>query len=149
MRVESPMPSQRNLTFVIACDPSGASQACKIIRDRKEFHVLGKTSDGNEAVRLCGELKPDIAVLEDSLGGMYVLEAARLIKLNCIDTRVIILAAHAVCPQLLESLVVGASAYISESKAATCLLDAAEAVSQGETYVRATCRSQEGPVPRF
>lgn len=143
------MTSHRNLTFVIAGDSSASCEACKIILGRKEFHVLGKASDGNEAVRMCGELKPDIAVLEDSMRGMYMLEAARLIKLNCLHTRVIILAADPVGAQLLESLVVGASAYISESKAVTCLLDAAEAVSQGETYVRATCRTHEGSLPRF
>lgn len=140
------MQSHQDLTFLIAGDSSVSREACKIILSRKEFHVLGKASDANEAVRMCGEVKPDIAVLQDSMRGMDVLEAARLIKLNCLHTRVLILTADPTGPQLLESLVVGASAYISESKAVSCLLDAVEAVGQGETYVRATCNGHERSV---
>lgn len=52
------------------------------------------------------------------------------------NTKIIILTVHSERPYLFESLVVGASAYVTKSKAASDLLDAIDAVSKGEIYVR-------------
>lgn len=99
--------------------------------------MLGQASDGEEAVRLCGELRPDIAVLDISMPKLNGIDAAREIIMWRPQTKVIILTVHSGGPYLLESLVVGASAYLTKSKAAAALFDAIDAVRNGEIYVRA------------
>lgn len=100
------------------------------------FRVLGEASNGHESVRVCGELKPDIAVLDLSMPILSDLEAVRMIKIHHPPTKVIILAVCAAGLHLLESLALGASAYITKYQAAGRLLDAVEAVSERDIYVR-------------
>jgi len=130
------VPIERTLTFVIAGDYPITRKALKAILEGKGFRVLAETSNGSEAVRLCRELKPDIAVLDVSLPLQNGLEPARLIKINHPHTKVIVLTVYAAGTHLLESLAAGASAYITKSKAASCLLDAINAADDGDIYIR-------------
>ncbi len=147
----------RDVTFVIADDHLADRKAVKAILEAEGFRALGEASDGNEAVRRCWELRPDVAVLDDLMPGMNGLDATRLIIMNRPSTRVMILTEHPSVPQLLESIVVGASAYISKAAATAGLLDAFKAVSDGVTYVRASCnhrqiltsRAREGATPEL
>lgn len=134
--VESSVPNHRNLTFVIADDYPTLRQTIKEILEGKGFRVVGEASDGVEAVRLSRELKPNIVVLDISMPQLNGIDAARAIQMTSPNTKIIILTIHSGRPYLLESLVVGVSGYITKSKAASELLEAIDAVSKGEIYVR-------------
>lgn len=131
------MPACQDLTFVIADDHPMVRETVGTILKEKGFQVLGEASDGDEAVRLCQDLKPRIAVLDISMPRLTGIEAARRIKRNRPNIKIIILTAHSEVPHLLESLVVGVSGFVTKSKAASGLLDAIDAVCKGEVYVRA------------
>ena len=130
------MPSNRNLIFIIANDYPTVRQTIKEILEEKGFQVVGEASDGIEAVRLSQELKPNIVVLDISMPQLNGLDAARAIQMTNPNTKIIILTIHSGRPFLLESRVVGVSGYITKTKAATELLEAIDAVSKGEIYVR-------------
>jgi len=131
------MAADRDLTFVIADDYPTVRETVKTILEGQRFQVLGEASDGDEAVRLCRDLAPDIAVLDFSMPRLNGLDAARKIRMIHPNTKIIILTIHSGVPYLLESLVVGVSAFVTKSMAATTLLDAIESVCRGEIYVRA------------
>lgn len=130
------MCDHRDITFVIASDYPTTRQMLRSILEGHGFRVLGEAPNGAEAIRACRELKPDIAILDVSLPLLNGLDASRLIKLNHPQVKMIILTVYAAGAHLLESLAVGASAYITKGKAANCLLDAVTAVCEGDTYVR-------------
>ena len=133
---ESSMPNHRNLTFVIADDYPTVRQTIKEILEGKGFRVVGEASDGIEAVRLSRELEPNIVVLDLSMPQLNGIDAARAIQMTNPNTKIIILTIHSGRPYLLESLIVRVSGYITKSKAASELLEAIDAVSKGEIYVR-------------
>src|SRR6266849_2961382 len=142
------MATDRDLTFVIADDYPTVRETVKTILEGQRFQVLGEASDGDEAVRLCRDLAPDIAVLDFSMPRLNGLDAARKIRMIHPNTKIIILTIHSGVPYLLESLVVGVSAFGTKSMAETTLLGAIESVCRGEIYVRAAYDPADTQYPR-
>ncbi len=132
------MAGRRDLTIVIADDNCLHRAALKTILKEQGFQVVGEASDGDEAVRLCRNLEPDLAVLDISLPGLTGIDAAREIKKGYPRTGIILLTMHGEAPYILASLRAGAAAYVTKSKAASSLLEAIDAVGRGEIYVRAS-----------
>ena len=128
----------QDLKFVIADDDPAIRELVKIIVEQNGFRVTGVASDGDKAVRLCRDLKPDMAVLDLSMPRLNGIDAALQIKNGCPDTRIILLSAHPDGPCIFQSLCAGAAGYLTKDKAASGLSDAIGAVCRGEIYVCAS-----------
>jgi DNA-binding NarL/FixJ family response regulator len=128
----------RNLTFVIADDDQMVRTIVKTILEEHGFHKLGETSDGEEAVRLCRDLRPDVALLDLSMPLLNGIDAARDIIKDYPATKIIVLTEHTERPYILETLRAGVAGYLTKDKAASNLPEAIDAVCKGETYVRAS-----------
>jgi len=126
------------LRFVIADGDPTIRKLVKTIVEGQGFHVAGVASDGDKAVRLCRDLKPDMAVLDLSMPRLNGIDAALQIKKFCPDTRIILLSAHPDGPCIFQSLCAGAAGYVTKDKAASSLPEAIAAVFRGEIYVRAS-----------
>jgi DNA-binding NarL/FixJ family response regulator len=88
--------------------------AIELVLNRVGVGVVGKTSSGNEAIRLVGDLLPDLLTVEiDSLpgepGGLEVLRQARS---SAGDLRAIVLSSHHDTSSIDDALAMGASAYV-------------------------------------
>jgi DNA-binding NarL/FixJ family response regulator len=136
------MASPRNLRFVIADDHPMIREMVMAILEVKQYRVAGVGADGREVVRLCRDLEPDMAVLDLSMPQLNGIDAAREIKRVSPRTGIIILSTHSDGPYILESLRVGAAGYVTKAKAASCLLEAIDAVCKGEIYVCASGSQQ-------
>src|SRR5262245_42445812 len=55
--------------------------------------LIGEASDGLEALRLCSELEPDVVLMGVRLPKLDGITATRMMREQCIQTRVIILTA--------------------------------------------------------
>ncbi len=132
------MASHPNLRFVIADDHPMIRQMVKQILEAKQFRVVGVASDGREAVRLCRDLEPDMAVLDLSMPQLNGIDVAREIKRDSPGTGIIVLSTHSDGAYILESLRAGVTGYVTKDKAASHLPEAIDAVCRGEIYVRAS-----------
>jgi YesN/AraC family two-component response regulator len=84
------------MTVLIADDEDLARYAIKtlISRNYSDLDIIAEAADGEEAVRLADQNRPDLAILDIRMPVLDGLEAARLIRRNHPETAVLILSAY-------------------------------------------------------
>src|SRR5690606_29461107 len=101
-----------------------------------DIEVVGEASDGDEALRLCTDLMPDVVVMDLSMGGTDGLAATRALARRPEAPRVLALTMHDEEDYLVPALEAGATGYIVKSAASTELVEAVRSVALGRTWVR-------------
>ena len=102
------------------------------------FDVVGEGADGEEAVRLAGELAPDVVVMDLGMPGMDGIEATRRITAALPDVRVLVLTAEPEDRWLLKVLDAGGSGLVQKATAHRDLLHAVETVAGGQVFLHPT-----------
>jgi DNA-binding NarL/FixJ family response regulator len=88
-------------------------QSLKLLLEHDpDIQVVGESQDGQEAVVLATELRPDIVLLDVELPGLPGPKAARLIHERMPDMKILMLSVHDDDSRIRESLSAGASGYI-------------------------------------
>ena len=98
------------------------------------YACCGEASSGREAVRLAGELQPDVAVLDVTMPELNGIEAARQILKLCPKTKVLVFTVHDAEQVVVEIFRSGAHGYVLKSDAGRQLLEAIECVLGGKHY---------------
>jgi DNA-binding NarL/FixJ family response regulator len=99
------------------------------------FHVLGEASDGEEAVRLAGRLKPDVIVMDISMPHLNGIEATRQIKAAHPSIAILILTAYDYEQYIFSLLSAGAAGYLLKDISSRELIEAIETVHRGESVL--------------
>jgi DNA-binding NarL/FixJ family response regulator len=97
--------------------------------------VIGEAGDGAEAVRLAGELKPEIVIMDLTMPVMNGIDATREITKKNPDIRVLALSMESNRFFVVEVLKAGATGYVLKDTAFAELLNAINTVARGETYL--------------
>ena len=121
--------------IVLADDHVMVRQALKTVLENGGYQVCGDASDGREAIHLCQQYHPEIAVIDISMPLLNGVGAAREIAKVSPHTRVIFLTMHAGDQFVLEGLRSGVHGYVVKTKDLAELLLAIRTVSQGEVYL--------------
>jgi two-component system response regulator NreC len=108
---------------------------CALLEDEQDMVIVGEASDGREAVRLAGLLKPNVVLMDIAMPLLNGLEATRQIKREHPDINVLVLTMYDNEEYFHEMLEVGASGYIIKRAAATELVSAIRAVYSGEAVL--------------
>ena len=101
------------------------------------FQVIADTDNGESAVRLAKQHRPDVTLLDTGIPGMGGLETTRRLAALAPFARVIAVAAHdaeAIPEHLIET---GAFGYLSKSATLDEIITAIRSVSRGERYIGA------------
>jgi len=123
------------LRVLVADDHAMVRAGFRALLERKGFEVSGEAVDGQEAVRLARELKPDIVLLDVSMPVMNGLDAGREIQRAHKDTHVVLLTMHAEDHLMAAALRAGIRAYVLKSQAAEDLVLAMRAVACHQVYL--------------
>ncbi len=123
------------IRVLLADDHVIVRQGLKALLERAGFEVVGEADDGQEAIRLTNELRPDIAVLDLAMPVLNGIDAARAISKANDRTGIILLTMHKQERFVLESFRAGVRGYVMKSSAADELLQAIRAVCKGKTYL--------------
>src|SRR5688572_25445213 len=107
-----------------------------VLRTAKDIEVVGEASDGKAAVALVERLKPDVAIMDLSMGEVDGKSATKEIVAKSLPTRVLVLTMHAEEDYLVPLMEAGAAGYLVKSAADRELVDAVRAVAHGDVYVR-------------
>lgn len=99
------------------------------------YEVVGRASNGLDAVRLAGELQPDAVVMDMFMPGMDGSTAMRAIKAARPGARVVILSGHSAEPVVRRALEDGADAYVLKGSTGLDLVQALDQLQTGERFV--------------
>lgn len=107
-----------------------------VLRSARDVIVVAEASCGREAVALAERVRPDVILMDLSLGDIDGLEATRQILGRDKHPRILVLTMHEEEEYLSEALNAGAVGYLVKSAAHQELVNAIRSVSYGEVYVR-------------
>jgi DNA-binding NarL/FixJ family response regulator len=99
------------------------------------MEVVAETGDGQEALRLIGETKPDVALVDISMPGLNGLEVADRAGKQYPRTRVMILSMHIDDEFVRRAMVAGAAGYLLKNADRSEFELALRAVERGETWL--------------
>jgi DNA-binding NarL/FixJ family response regulator len=107
----------------------------KLLEAEPGIRVVGEAVDGEETVRVVGQLKPHILLLDLSLPKLSGLEVlGRLGKLG-LQTRTIMLTAEIEREQVVEALQLGVRGIVLKHSALQLLLKSIRCVNEGQYWV--------------
>ena len=100
-----------------------------------DIEVIGRAQDGDDALTICREQKPDVLLTDIEMPRMTGLELAAAVKRELPGTRVIILTTFARGGYLRRALEAGASGYLLKDSPAEHLANAVRRVKAGGRVV--------------
>jgi len=109
-----------------------------VLEQYEDMEVLGEASDGEEAVKLSSELKPDIIVMDIVMPKLSGIEATRQIRKVSPTTAVLVLTAYDDDRYVMGLLEAGAAGYLLKSARGEVLVKAIRAVYAGESVLHPT-----------
>ena len=105
------------------------------LQEDLSFKVVGEAKDGQTAVCLAKELRPDVIIMNLGLPVISGIEATRQIKENTPSVKVIALTPHIDQDEAMESLAAGANAYVNKDINVKYLKMIIETVNKGAVWV--------------
>jgi DNA-binding NarL/FixJ family response regulator len=126
-----------SIRIVIADDhPIFRDGLRRLLEAEPGLKVIGEASDGNDAVKLARQLKPDILLLDLAMPRQPGLEALRDLSTGGANgVKVILLTAAAEKHQIVEALQLGARGVVLKDSATQLLLKSIHTVMTGEYWV--------------
>jgi DNA-binding NarL/FixJ family response regulator len=107
----------------------------RMLEDEQDIAVIGEASDGSEAIRLAGELRPQVVVMDCALPGLSGLAAIRPTIESSPETVVLMLSMHPEETLVRQALAAGARGYILKNAIDLDLGTAIRRVAAGETVL--------------
>lgn len=107
-----------------------------ILEEDSALEVVGGASDGLEAVQMCGQLQPDVVVLDVRLPKLDGFEAARQIREVSPNSKILFVSVIRSQEAMREALRIGAAGYIAKEDALRELLPAVRAAVADEEFLR-------------
>jgi DNA-binding NarL/FixJ family response regulator len=106
-----------------------------ILSTYPEWDLCGEADNGQDAIRLAGELAPEVVIMDVSMPGMNGLEATRIIHDVLPETKVLLLTLHSSSEFVRSAFRAGARGYVLKSDAENELVRALNVVIGEGTYV--------------
>jgi DNA-binding NarL/FixJ family response regulator len=128
------MKANHKITVLLVDDHSLVRRGFRrMLEDEPDITVVGEASDGEEAVKLALELKPQVVLMDSALPKMNGLEATRAILEELPETRVLMLSMHSENTWVHQAIDAGAKGYILKNALNLDLGPAVRRVAAGET----------------
>lgn len=107
----------------------------RLLEDDPSIAVAGEASNGDEAIRLAGELKPDVIVMDVAMPGTNGLAATKAIVAANPGAKILVLSMHAEETLVRQAIDAGARGYILKNALDLDLAAAVKRIAAGETVI--------------
>ena len=125
------------VTRIVVADDHQLVRAgiASLLEDIPDVEVIGEASDGEQALTLVSELRPDVLFLDLAMPGMSGLDALAHISESCPEVSVIILSMHDSVEHVHRALKLGAAGYLIKDALPNELAFAIMAVKRGGRWL--------------
>jgi DNA-binding NarL/FixJ family response regulator len=106
-----------------------------ILHPFPEWEFCGEADNGNDAIRMAGELKPEIIIMDVSMPGLNGIEATRAIRKTQPEVKIVLLTLHESADLVRNAFRAGARGYLLKTDAEQELVRALTAVIGEGTYI--------------
>lgn len=110
--------------IVIADDDATTRYVLRLLLQEQLYNVVGEAADGDKAVELCVQHKPNIAFIDIHMPGMNGHEASQLIRQQNPQTGIIMISALSTLDNVRQALEAGASGFVVKPFSAVKLIEA-------------------------
>ena len=107
----------------------------RMLADVDDLQVIGEDTSGEEALRLCRELRPDVVLMDVKMPGIGGLEATRALVRQLPTVRVIAVSACDDDPFPSRLLQAGAAGFVTKGAPFSEVLQAIRKVVAGQRYL--------------
>jgi DNA-binding NarL/FixJ family response regulator len=107
----------------------------RILEDEPDIKVVGEAGDGNEAIRLAEEMKPNVIVMDCALPSTSGLLATRKILAKTPEQKILMLSMHSEDTLVRQALEAGARGYVLKNAVDLELAGAIRKVVAGEVVL--------------
>ncbi|MEV0566655.1 response regulator transcription factor [Dactylosporangium sp. NPDC050588] len=124
------------VTVLIADDQDMVRAALRAILDRRpDLEVVGEAADGERAVALAAELRPDVVLMDVRMPGLTGVEATRRIIGAAVPSKILVLTTFDLDEYVQSALRAGASGFLLKNASPEQLCDAVRAVAAGNAVL--------------
>lgn len=124
--------SDKKKLLIVEDHPMFRDGLAAVLRTMPGIELAGLARDADEAVRMAGELEPDLVLMDIHLPGINGIEATRRIVSRRPETRILILTMFDDDQSVFAAMRAGARGYLLKEATPAEIMRAIDAVGQGE-----------------
>jgi two-component system, NarL family, response regulator LiaR len=106
-----------------------------LLKKYVDFNIIGEAGDGEEAVRLALEHKPDVIIMDIAMPRMNGLEATRQIKQKLPSVSILVLTIYDDLEDIMGILEAGAAGYLLKDVFGEMVINAVRSIVAGESVL--------------
>jgi two-component system response regulator NreC len=116
-------------------DHAVVRSSLRLLLESHGFDVVGETGEGEIAVQMALKLRPDLVLMDISLGGLDGIQATHRIRQGWPEARLLALTMHSEEDFLVQFLEAGGSGYVRKASADRDVIQAIKTVLAGGTFL--------------
>lgn len=114
----------------------------ELLLREEDMEIVGEASDGQEAIDMAKQLKPDVIIMDIAMPKLNGIEATRHIKGILPTIAILILTAYDTEQYVMALLEAGAAGYLLKNVRGNQLVEAVRAVHSGESVLQPSTTKQ-------
>ncbi len=129
------MPPRRRTTVLLADHNADILEHVAHLLESADFLVVGAFPDGESLLQAFAATKPEVVVLDISMGGLSGLDVARRLGQMRHQAQIVFLTVHEEPEFICAAFAAGATGYVVKSRLNSDLIEALHASTAGRIFV--------------